>query len=171
LQLGSIHAVLDVLPAGELEPAAGQVRHTALPVEFLYFPVTHAEQVPPFAPVKPGLQVQAVTTVLELGEVESLGHAEHADAPTATEYVPVGHLVHTVVALAPRTAEYSPASQLVQNTPPVVVLYFPVAHASQLVHDVSVMSCPAVMLAAIAVVASSLRYSSTTKAPAMFPLN
>ena len=83
-----------VLETGELT-LPGQVEHAALPVEFLYFPATHAAQVPPFGPVKPGLHVQAVTTVLELGEVELPGHFEHADAPTATEYVPAAQSEHT----------------------------------------------------------------------------
>ncbi len=72
---------------GEIEPM-GQVEQAALPVEFLYFPVTHAAHGSPFRPVKPGLQVQAVNTVLELGDVESLGHAEHDTLPVALLYVP-----------------------------------------------------------------------------------
>jgi hypothetical protein len=55
LQSATIHAPLDVLAVDESEPM-GQVEHVTLPVVFLYFPVTHAVQVPPFGPVKPGLQ-------------------------------------------------------------------------------------------------------------------
>jgi hypothetical protein len=56
---------------------------------------------------------------------------------------------------------------------PVKGLYFPATHAVQtlpLGHVVFVRSTPFNMLLYIAVVAASLRYSSTTNAPAMSPL-
>lgn len=55
---------------------------------------------PPSGPVDPALHVQAATDVLEIGELELLGHARHVAASVAAvvvEYVPVGQLVHTAV--------------------------------------------------------------------------
>jgi hypothetical protein len=89
LQALAIHAPLDVLAVDESEPM-GQVEHDALPVVFLYFPATHAVQVPPFAPVKPALQMQAVSAVLEFGEVELPGHVEHV----ADKYLPAVQYSH-----------------------------------------------------------------------------
>ena len=50
--------------------AAAQSVHTALPVMALYLPTAHAEQTPPFGPVKPTLHVQAATAELDIGELE-----------------------------------------------------------------------------------------------------
>jgi hypothetical protein len=76
-------------------------------------------------------------------------------APATDEYVPTGQLVHTVDAFAPLTPEY-----------------FPTGHVTQFVaaHGTLVRSTPFTMAFAIAVVASVLRNSSTTKRPAMSPL-
>ena len=113
---------------------------------------------------------------LPAGELEFDGQAlqfELAEAPTAVEYVPVPQSVHAA--------------------DPVNVLYFPAAHAMhvppagpenpalqvQFVKEVlptgalevsAVKSTPRTMRSAIAKVASVLRYSSTTKTPAMSPL-
>jgi hypothetical protein len=43
----------------------------------LYVPATQAVHVPPLGPEKPALHVQAVITVLALGELEFAGHAVH----------------------------------------------------------------------------------------------
>jgi len=68
--VGQVSQVIDVTAAFAVEyfPAA-QLVHTALPVVILYVPTTHGEQGPPFGPVYPGLQVQVVTVVLDVGEV------------------------------------------------------------------------------------------------------
>jgi hypothetical protein len=58
-------------------PAAQSV-HTALPVVVLYLPVVQAVHVPPSGPVDPALHVQAVITMLVLGELELVGHVVHA---------------------------------------------------------------------------------------------
>jgi hypothetical protein len=94
------HIVLNVAPAvGEYFPAAQSVQ-TALPVASLYLPATHVVHTLPSGPVEPALQVQAVTAVLWLGELEFAGHATQvAIAVTAVvvEYVPVGQLVHAAL--------------------------------------------------------------------------
>jgi hypothetical protein len=61
----------------------------------------------------------------------------------------------------------------VHDSLPLEVLYVPVAHAVHafpVKHAVSVKSTPCSMVLVISVVAVWLRYSSTTKAPAMSPL-
>lgn len=70
---------------------------------------------PPFGPVNPTLQAQLVDDL----------HALH-EAPELT-----GHAVQVVATVAPTAAEYVPAPQSVHATLPVVVLYFPGAHAVQ----------------------------------------
>ena len=54
---------------------AGQLTHAALPVVILKVPGKHAEHGPPLGPVNPRLQMQEVTTVLEIGALEFIGHA------------------------------------------------------------------------------------------------
>jgi hypothetical protein len=83
----------------------------ALPVAILYLPATHAVHAPPFGPVNPTLQVQAVRATLEIGELEL-----------------VGHPIQVVATVAPAVVEYVPAAQSVQTALPVVVLYLPAAH-------------------------------------------
>ncbi len=76
--------------------ATAQSRHTVVPVAILYFPATHAVHVPPFGPVKPRLQTQAVRITLVAGELEPSGHVKHVLAP-AVEYVPAPQFTHEVV--------------------------------------------------------------------------
>jgi hypothetical protein len=97
--------------------AAVQSRHRAVPVMILYFPAAQAVHVPPFGPVKPILQRQAVTATLAAGELESVGHERHtaaAVAPTVVEYVLTPQLVH---ASEPVVVLYFPATQFVQAAP------------------------------------------------------
>jgi hypothetical protein len=92
----------------------GHSSHAALPVIVLKDPGKHAEQKPPFGPVNPALQVQAVTVVLELGAFAFVGHVRQVDevlAPTAAEYVAVPQSVHAAL--------------------PALVLYLPATHAVQ----------------------------------------
>ena len=89
--------------------------HAAEPVALLYFPATQDTHGPPSGPVDPALQVQAVTVVLGLGELEFAGHAIHVVAivaPTVVEYVPVAQSVH---AAEPLTILYLPATQVVHG--------------------------------------------------------
>jgi hypothetical protein len=79
-----------------------------LPDTFLYLPAGHTVHRPPFGPVKPTLQVQAVSAELDPGEFELAGQRKH-DPKSAEEYVPDAQDVHA--------AE------------PVVFLYFPAVHA------------------------------------------
>ena len=92
----------------------GHVVHAALPLTILYVPATQPVQEPPFGPVNPALQTQAVMTVLVIGEVVSAGHARQV-----------------VATVAPTVAEYFPAPQSVQTTLPTALLYLP---ATQTVH-------------------------------------
>ena len=68
------HAVMTVLPAGELE-SAGQSTQAEFPVPNLYVPPKHCVHVPPSGPLDPALQMQAVTAVLAAGEPEFVGHS------------------------------------------------------------------------------------------------
>jgi hypothetical protein len=72
------------------------------PVNALYFPATHAEQVPPpSGPVDPALQVQLLKSALPAGELELDGqalHVELAAAPPTVEYVPAPQLSSSCVA-------------------------------------------------------------------------
>ena len=72
------------------------------PVNALYSPATHAEQVPPpSGPVDPALQVQVLKSALPAGELEfdeQTLHVELAEAPTAVEYVPTPQLSSSCVA-------------------------------------------------------------------------
>ena len=54
-------------PSGEDEKSA-HLSQVALPVLFLYVPVSHIEQSPPSAPVYPALHLQAYTLLLARGE-------------------------------------------------------------------------------------------------------
>jgi hypothetical protein len=126
----NVHAAKAVLPAGDTPPAPHEVQtlapvapvapdhvpatqstHPALPVTILYLPVTHAEHVPPFAPVKPALHKQAASAVLETGAFVFESQAKHVDK-----------------ALAPTVAEYVAAPQSVHASLPALVLYFPATH-------------------------------------------
>jgi hypothetical protein len=92
--------------------AVPQSVHAALPVTILYLPATHAEHVPPFAPVYPALHEQAATVVLETGAFAFAGHDEHVDK-----------------ALAPTTSENVAVPQSVHAALPVTILYLPATHA------------------------------------------
>jgi hypothetical protein len=127
MQVQAVTAVLglgDIVFAGQVKqvdatvaPAvpeyvpAPQSVHVPLPLAILYFPATHALHTPPFGPVYPALQAQAVTTVLVPGEFELPGHARQVVTPVAAD-VP----------------EYVPTPQLLHATLPVVLLYLPAAH-------------------------------------------
>jgi len=77
-----------------------------LPLEVLYVPAGQDEHNGQL-PVKPGLQPQDSSAVLETGEVELPGQDEHADVPPLTVlYFPDSQFVH---ALDPAAAEYEPA--------------------------------------------------------------
>ena len=67
---------------------------------------------PPSGPEKPALQVHAASTELASGELELIGHAMHVDATVAATAV-----------------EYVAAAQSVHRAVPVMILYFPAAHA------------------------------------------
>jgi hypothetical protein len=101
---------------GELE-AVGHVVHAPVPVVSLYVPATHAVHMPPFGPEKPVLQVHADGSELEIGELESAGHARQVNtlvAATAVEYVFPPQVLHTAV---PVTVLYVPATHAVHGPP------------------------------------------------------
>jgi hypothetical protein len=62
----------------------GQLVHAAELVALLYFPATHAEHGPPFGPVYPDLQMQAVRATLVVGELEPSGHMVHKTLPVVS---------------------------------------------------------------------------------------
>jgi hypothetical protein len=92
----------------------GQAVHAPEPVALFHVPVGHATHGPPSGPVNPALQVQLVSDVLVLGEVEFAGHARQV-----------------AVSVAPAVPEYVPSAHAVQAALPVVILYVPVM---QVVH-------------------------------------
>ncbi len=110
-----------------------QFAHALSPVEFLYWPGTHAEHTPPFIPVNPRSHVQLAGDPLEFAALEFLGHAvqfglpspenvltgqaAHALAP-ASEYAPAGQFSHALAALAPSELEYDPAGQIIHALVP-----------------------------------------------------
>ena len=102
--------------------AAKQLVHAALPVVDLKAPPTQGVHGPPLGPVYPTLQMQAVTAVLEMGELLFVGHDKQVvifRAPSVAEYVVTGHVRQTVATVAPTAVEYVPAAQLVHNAGPV----------------------------------------------------
>jgi hypothetical protein len=137
-----VQFVKAALPTGELE-FDGQVMHVVAAVTLLYLPVPHAV------------------------------HVELAEAPTAAECVPPKQLVHRVASVA---VEYVPAPESV-HVMADRVLYLPATHV---VHAefteavpsslVAVKSMNRTMASAMTEVVSVLRYSSTTKTPAISPL-
>jgi hypothetical protein len=116
--------------------------------------------------------VVAAVTLLYVPATHAV-HVELAEAPTAAECVPPKQLVHRVASVA---VEYVPAPQSVHLMADTL-LYLPATHV---VHAefteavpsslVAVKSTPRTMASAMAEVASVLRYSSTTKTPAISPL-
>jgi hypothetical protein len=106
------HSTHELTPAAEYVPAP-QLMHATLPLVFLKVPAAHGEQVPPFGPVYPALQVHAVTAELVLGEFVFTGHTKQADAT-----------------VAPTVPEYFPAKQPVHDALPLKSLYVPAPHAS-----------------------------------------
>ena len=91
----AMHVVAIVAPTVVEYVPAPQSVQTALPVEILYFPVTHAVHAPPpFSPVNPALQMHSKTLVLALGDVLLTGHVVHAALPTVFFHVPAAHAVH-----------------------------------------------------------------------------
>jgi len=112
---------------GMYVPAAQDVQ-LLLPITFLYWPGTHSEHGPPFAPVAPALHVHAVTTELPKTELELTAHATQTSdalAPAVTEYVPALQFAHVADVVAPVSPEYVPAMQFVHALAPAVVEYAP----------------------------------------------
>jgi hypothetical protein len=113
-ELGHVTHVAELVAAVLIEnvPAAQSVHTAALPLAPVwYLPATHAEHVPPFAPVNPALHEQTATSVLETGAFAFEGQAMQVDktlAPTAAEYVAVPQSVHAAL--------------------PTLVLYLPATH-------------------------------------------
>ena len=96
------------LPAGELE-FDGQSLHKADPADALYFPATHAVQIPPSGPVDPVLQVQFFKAALPAGDLAFDGQPLHVPAPQSVQlpllaadlYLPSTHAVHVPVQASP----------------------------------------------------------------------
>ena len=123
--------------------------------------------------VHPALQMQLVKAALPAGELEFDGqalHVELAEDPTAVEYVPAAQSLQTA---EPVDALYLPASHAAHVPPsgpenPALQVQFVKEVLPTGALDVSaVKSTPHTMRSAMAEVACVLRYSSTTKTPAM----
>ena len=87
--------------------------------------MTQATHGPPFGPVNPILQVQEVTTGLEMGELVATGQFKQVirlDAASVVEYFPTGHAKQVVATVAAVVIEYVPAAQFVHVAVPAVVL-------------------------------------------------
>jgi hypothetical protein len=133
---------------------APQSVHAMSPVTTLYFPVEHAVQVPPFTPVNPMLQIQAVETILPPTDNEFVGqfvqvpapvapttaeyelapqsmHVLAKEAPTVAEYLPAPQSTQELASVAPVVVRYLPAPQSMHASDPVTTLYFPTAQAVQ----------------------------------------
>ena len=96
-------------------------------------------------PVKPAIQTQDPSAVLETGEVEFAGHDEHTDIPFEAAYFPGSQFVHSVdpaaatepawhsmhAGIASCTLKRVPAGQDEHTDAPVEGVNFPV---SQFVH-------------------------------------
>ncbi len=107
------HKTHELNPPVEYVPAP-QLMQATLPLALLYVPAAQGEQPPPFGPVYPALQVQAVTAELVLGEYVFTGHTKQLDAT-----------------VAPTIPEYFPAKQPVHDPLPLKSLYVPTAQGEQ----------------------------------------
>ncbi len=120
--------------------------------------------------------MQFVIAALPSGELEFDGqvrHVELAEAPTAVEYFPVPQFEQVAV---PLNALYFPATHA-EHVPPsgpaepaLQVQFVKEVLPTGALEVSAVKSTPRTMRSAIVKVASALRYSSTTKTPAMSPL-
>ena len=162
------YTYLPLIPAWQVSRAPLTSTHT--PHDH---PAVHG---PPAGPEDPALQVQLVEAALPAGELEFDGqalHVEFAEAPTAVEYVPAPQSVHRP---DPANALYFPAPHAEQlppagpENPALQVQFVKEVLPTGALEVSAVKSTPRTMRSAIAKVASVLRYSSTTKTPAMSPL-
>ena len=110
----ALHVELAEAPTAVEYAPVPQSVHRADPVDTLYFPATHAVQVPPSGPEKPALQLQTLDVLLPAGESESAIHARHADAPASAEYVPS---LHSLQSVEPLSLLYLPAPHAVHAPP------------------------------------------------------
>ncbi len=120
--------------------------------------------------------MQFVKAALPSGELEFDGqalHVEFAEAPTAVEYFPVPQFEQVAV---PLKALYLPASHA-EHVPPsgpenpaLQVQFVKEVLPAGALEVPAVKSTPRTIRSAMAEVAPVLRYSSTTKTPAMSPL-
>ncbi len=84
-----------------------QLMHSADPCVSLYFPATHALQIPPSGPDTPGVQVQFVKKELPADELEFVGQSLQTALPVCILYFPSEHAVH-----GPPSGPAEPALQL-----------------------------------------------------------
>jgi len=124
--------------------------HTTLPVATLNFPAKHFVHGPPSGPDAPAVHAQ-----LELpkGELESVGHGEHADSAVASSTDENLPAPQSRQALAPASDLYLPAPQLVHVCPEPVnpLLHMQaveptgemelVGHGEQVVSEVAPIAC------------------------------
>ena len=132
----------DVAPTVDEYLPLPQSVHVSEPVLILYFPATHAVQVPPSLPVKPALQVQSVWTVLPWGEFALLGQLVQVPAPDVLLYLPAEQLVHNppsgplepmlhvhALTVVLPLGDVDCEGQVVQAAEPAPALYVPAVHS------------------------------------------
>ena len=79
---------------------AEQLTHALDPVAVLYWPATHAEQVPPFGPVYPALHVQLLRNPLLAPANAFAGHRLQLGLPSG-DHSPGAHAKHVSFPVAP----------------------------------------------------------------------
>ena len=122
----------------------------------LYLPAPHAVHAPPSGPDQPALQVHCVKLELPADELEFVGQSLQLADPVDALYFPATHAVHV--------SPSGPAEPALQEHAVKEVLPADTLEVS------AVKSTPRTMRSAMTEVASVLRYSSTTKTPAISPL-
>jgi hypothetical protein len=144
--------------AVEYVPAT-QSKQVAVPVNTLYFPPTHAEQVPPSGPENPASQVQLVKYKLPTGELEFDGQSMHVVVPFNALYCPATHAAHgppfgpvdpalqvqlVKAALPEGELEFDGQTKHVEIAEdPTAVEYVPAAQSEQVAVPVNALYCPA----------------------------
>jgi len=150
-ELPHMRATLDASVDANCPPAHVTGTHEEDPDRILKVPLSQKEQVVPSFPVKPGLHVQFVITLLASNELAPAGQSVHTSeaAATTTEYFPATQLIHTSDAAA-TVVENFPATQLVHtfDTAPSNVEYLPATQFSQISESapVTVENLPAMQL-------------------------
>jgi hypothetical protein len=109
----SEHALSTAPPVYALYLPAPQSVHESEPIISLYFPATQAVHVPPFSPVNPLLQTQAVAAVCAVNACPEFDRQSvHAAVPVVALYFPAKQAVHAtpLSPVCPRAQIQSPTA-------------------------------------------------------------